>query len=184
MSEFRLHCNPCNACNACNFFFYMFTCNYMLYTQLYASCCFSYPFVGPSCPLTSLFYTANMLNTHDWFLPNHMDCERSFAANFCHFCTFAPYLPRNRKASKDCGELWQCCVCSTRGIRSRIVPSLSCPDNVWYCRCLLLLTIVVRTNVTGSVSIKCALLSKLEPYGAPEPEADEWMTKAETCRLY
>ena len=28
------------------------------------------------------------------------------------------------------------------------------PDNVWYCRCLLFSTIVVRTNVMGSVSIK------------------------------
>ena len=58
------------------------------------------------------------------------------------------------------------------------------PDNVWYCRCLLIFTIVVRTDVQGSVRIKCALLSKLEPYGAPDPEADGWMTKAETCRLY
>ena len=36
----------------------------------------------------------------------------------------------------------------------------------------------------GSVRIKCALLSKLEPYGAPDPEPDDWMRKAETCRLY
>ena len=35
------------------------------------------------------------------------------------------------------------------------------PDNVWYCRCLpvLFFTIVVRTDVMGSVSIKCALLN-------------------------
>ena len=58
------------------------------------------------------------------------------------------------------------------------------PDNVWYCRCLLFFTIVVQTNVMGSVSIKCALLSKLEQYGAPDPEPDAWMRKAETCRLY
>ena len=60
------------------------------------------------------------------------------------------------------------------------------PDNVWYCRCLLFFTIVVRTDVMarGSVRIKCALLSKLEPYGAPDPEADNWMRKAESCRLY
>ena len=30
------------------------------------------------------------------------------------------------------------------------------PDNVWYCRCLLLFTVVVRTDVVGSVRIKCA----------------------------
>ena len=58
------------------------------------------------------------------------------------------------------------------------------PDNVWYCRCLLLFTIVVRTDVMGSVHINCALLSKLEPYCAPDPESDDWMAKAETCRLY
>ena len=58
------------------------------------------------------------------------------------------------------------------------------PDNVWYCRCLLFFNIVVRTDVMGSVSIKCALLSKLEPYCAPDPEADNWMGKAESCRLY
>ena len=58
------------------------------------------------------------------------------------------------------------------------------PDNVWNCRCLLFFTIVVRTDVMGSVSIKCALLSKLEQYGAPDPEPDDWMRKAETCRLY
>ena len=58
------------------------------------------------------------------------------------------------------------------------------PDNVWYCRCLLFFTIVVQTDVMGSVRIKCALLSKLEPYGAPDPEPDDWMRKAETCRLY
>jgi hypothetical protein len=45
-------------------------------------------------------------------------------------------------------------------------------------------TIVVRTDVMGSVRIKCALLSKLEPYCAPDPEADDWMRKAESCRLY
>ena len=64
----------------------------------------------------------------------------------------------------------------------------SSPDNVWYCRCLpvLFFTIVVRTDVMGSVRIKCALLSKLEPYGAPDPEPDDWMRKAasETCRHY
>jgi hypothetical protein len=27
-------------------------------------------------------------------------------------------------------------------------------------------------------------LSKLEDYGAPDPEADNWMRKAESCRLY
>ena len=58
------------------------------------------------------------------------------------------------------------------------------PDNVWYCRCLLFFNIVVRTDVMGSVRIKCALLSKLEPYCAPDPEADNWMSKAESCRLY
>jgi len=58
------------------------------------------------------------------------------------------------------------------------------PDNVWYCRCLLIFTIVVRTDVAGSVCMKCALLSKLEQYGAPDLEADDWMIKAETCRLY
>jgi hypothetical protein len=36
----------------------------------------------------------------------------------------------------------------------------------------------------GSVRIKCALLSKLELHGAPDPEPDDWMRKAETCRLY
>jgi hypothetical protein len=61
---------------------------------------------------------------------------------------------------------------------------LPSPDNVWYCRCLLIFTIVVRTDVMGSVLIKCALLSKLEPYCAPDPEADDWMRKAESCRLY
>jgi hypothetical protein len=58
---------------------------------------------------------------------------------------------------------------------------------VWYCRCLLIFTIVVRTDVMGSegsVCIKCALLSKLEQYCAPDPEADDWMRKAESCRLY
>jgi hypothetical protein len=58
------------------------------------------------------------------------------------------------------------------------------PDNVWYCRCLLFFTIVVRNNVMGSVHIQCALLSKLEHYSAPDPEADDWMAKAESCRLY
>ena len=29
-----------------------------------------------------------------------------------------------------------------------------------------------------------ALLSKLDPYCAPDPEADDWMRKAESCRLY
>ena len=58
------------------------------------------------------------------------------------------------------------------------------PDNVWYCRCLLIFTIVVKTDVMGSVRIKCALLSKLEPYCAPDPEADDWMKKAESRRLY
>jgi hypothetical protein len=33
---------------------------------------------------------------------------------------------------------------------------LPSPDNVWYCRCLLIFTIVVRTDVMGSVRIKCA----------------------------
>ena len=61
---------------------------------------------------------------------------------------------------------------------------LPSPDNVWYCRCLLIFTIVVRTDVMGSVLIKCALLSKLEPYCAPDPEADDWMKKAESRRLY
>ena len=55
---------------------------------------------------------------------------------------------------------------------------------MWYCRCLLIFTIVVRTDVMGSVRIKCALWSKLEPYCAPDPEADDWMRKAESCRLY
>jgi hypothetical protein len=55
---------------------------------------------------------------------------------------------------------------------------------VWYCRCLLIFAIFVKTDVMGSVSIKCALLSKLEPYCAPDPEADDWMRKAESCRLY
>ena len=59
-----------------------------------------------------------------------------------------------------------------------------CPDNVWYCRCLLLFTVVVRIDVMGPVRIKCALLSKLEQYCAPDPEADDWMMKAETWRLY
>ena len=63
---------------------------------------------------------------------------------------------------------------------------LPSPDNVWSCRlgCLLIFTIVVRTNVMGSVRIQCALLSKLEQYCAPDPEADDWMRKAESCRLY
>ena len=58
------------------------------------------------------------------------------------------------------------------------------PDNVWYCRCLLIFTIVVKTDVMGSFRIKCAILSKLEPYCAPDPEADDWMKKAESSRLY
>ena len=36
----------------------------------------------------------------------------------------------------------------------------------------------------GPISIKCALLSKLEQYCVPDLEADDRMTKAETCRLY
>ena len=40
---------------------------------------------------------------------------------------------------------------------------------------MLFFTNVVRTDVMGSVRIKCALLSKLEPYGAPDPEPDDWV---------
>ena len=54
----------------------------------------------------------------------------------------------------------------------------ACSSSPLLCRQL------VRTDVMGSVRIKCALLSKLEPYGAPDPEPDDWMRKAETCRLY
>ncbi len=58
------------------------------------------------------------------------------------------------------------------------------PDKAWYCRCLLFLTIVIRTNVIWSACIREALLSKLEPYCALYREADDWMREADTCSLY
>jgi hypothetical protein len=80
-------------------------------------------------------------------------------------------------------------VCQTTGILSRPGLFHPTPDNVWYCRCLPCFTIqvLVLTYVMGSLCItgKCALVSKLEPYCAPDPEADNWMRnlKAESCSL-
>ena len=47
------------------FLFTCLTCNYMHYMHLHIFYCFSYPFVGPSCPVTSLLHAANIPNTHE-----------------------------------------------------------------------------------------------------------------------
>jgi hypothetical protein len=55
------------------------------------------------------------------------------------------------------------------------VPEVLFHRAITTCRCLLFLTIIALTDVMGSVCTKCALLSKLEPYCAPDPEEDNRM---------
>ena len=60
------------------------------------------------------------------------------------------------------------------------------PDNVWYGRCVLVFSFIVRSDANVRYRMKCALISTLEEYICPEDDAaaGDWCKKAETRRLF
>jgi hypothetical protein len=63
-----------------------------------------------------------------------------------------------------------------------------CPaaDNVWYGRCLLVFSFIVRSDTNVRYRMKCVLISTLEEYLCPQDDAaaGDWCRKAETLRLF
>jgi hypothetical protein len=60
------------------------------------------------------------------------------------------------------------------------------PDNVWYGKCLLVFSFIVRGDGNARYRMRCVLISTLEDYNCPEDDATagDWCRKAQTRRLF